>query len=56
MDKTVTACLNQFFKIYKLFFKYIKMSKHSLAKCYQDKKERLQRKAHEKYQSLSKEE
>ena len=35
---------------------YIKMSKDSLAKYYQDNKERLQKKACERCQSLSKEE
>ena len=38
------------------FFAYIKMSKDLSAKYYQNKKERLQHKAHERYQSLSKEE
>ena len=37
------------------FFTYIKLSKYSSAKYYQDNKERLQRKARERYQSLSKE-
>ena len=32
------------------------MSKDSSAKCYQNNKERQQKKAHEKYQGLSKEE
>ena len=35
---------------------HIKMSKDSSAKYYQDKKERLEKKAHERYKSLSKEE
>ena len=38
------------------FFIYIKMSKNLPAKYYQENKERLQRKAHERYQNLSKEE
>ena len=38
------------------FFTYIKMSKDSSAKYYQDNEERLQRKARERYQSLPKEE
>ena len=38
------------------FSTYIKMSKDSSAKCYQNNKERQQKKAHEKYQGLSKEE
>ena len=41
---------------YNFFFTYIKISKDSLAKYYQDKKERLQKKARARYQSLSKEE
>lgn len=32
------------------------MSKDSLVKCYQNNKERLHRKSHEKYRSLSEEE
>ena len=36
-------------------FAYIKMSKNSSAKCYENNKERLQRKTRERYQSLSKE-
>ena len=35
---------------------YIKISKDSSAKYYQDNKERLQKKAYERYQSLPKEE
>ena len=38
------------------FFTYVKLSKDSSAKHYQNNKERLQGKAREKYQSLSKEE
>ena len=37
------------------FFTYIKMSKNSSTKYYQDNKERLQKKDRERYQSLSKE-
>ena len=36
-------------------FKYVKMSKNLLAKYYQENKERLQEKAHGRYQNLSKE-
>ena len=36
-------------------FAYIKMSKNSSAKCYENNKEILQRKTRERYQSLSKE-
>ena len=36
-------------------FAYIKMSKNSSAKCHENNKEKLQRKTHERYQSLSKE-
>ena len=39
-----------------IFFAYIKMSKDSSAKYYQNNKEKLQKKADERYQSLSKEE
>ena len=45
---------NNFF--YNFFFTHIKMSKDSSVKFYQNNKERLQRKACERYQSLSKEE
>ena len=38
------------------FFTYIKMSKNSSAKYYQENKERLQKKICERYQSLSKKE
>ena len=44
-----------FFGFFKIFFTYIKMSKDSSAKNYQDNKERLQKKARERYQSLSNE-
>ena len=37
-----------------MFFTYLKMSKDSSAKYYQNNKERLQKKARERYQSLSK--
>ena len=37
------------------FFTYIKMSKDLPAKYYQDNKEKLQKNAHERYGSLSKE-
>ena len=46
---------NFFYKFFKFFFMYIKMSKNSLAKYYQENKERLHRKAHERHQILSKE-
>ena len=36
-----------------IFFKYIKMSKDSSAKYYQNDKERFQKKACERYQSFS---
>ena len=39
-----------------IIFIYIKMSKDSSAKYYQNNKERLQKKSCERYQSLSKEE
>ena len=42
--------INNFFLI---FFTYIKVSKDSSAKYYQNDKERLQQKARERYQSLS---
>ena len=38
------------------FFIYIKVSKNLSAKYYQESKERLQKKARERYQNLSKEE
>ena len=38
------------------FFTYIKMSKNSSAKYYQENKERLQKKICKRYQSLSKKE
>ena len=38
------------------FFTYIKITKDSSAKYYQNSKERLQKKVHERYHSLSKEE
>ena len=63
MYKTVTAFLslliNQIVFInffYNFSFTFIRMSKNSSAKYYQDNKETLQRKARERYQSLSKEE
>ena len=37
-----------------MFFTYLKMSKESSAKYYQSNKERLRKKTHERYQSLSK--
>ena len=43
---------NNFFIIF--FFTYIKFPKDSSAKYYQNNKERLQKEAREKYQSLSK--
>ena len=39
-----------------VFFIYIKITKNLLAKYHQENKEILQRKAHERYQNLSKEE
>ena len=54
-----TFFINQFFFsfyfFYKLFLVYIKLSEDSLSKYYQGNKERLQKKADERYQSLSKE-
>ena len=38
---------------YNFFFAYIKIAKNSLAKYYQNNKEGLQKKARERYQSLS---
>ena len=40
--------------IFYTFFTYIKISKNSSAKYYQENKERPQRKARKRYQSLSK--
>ena len=50
--------VNQFFINFFIyfFFTYIKISKDLSAKYYQDNKQRLQKNAPEKYQSLSKEE
>ena len=50
--------INQFFLLvfYKKFVTYSKMPQNSSNKCYQDNKERLKEKAHERYQSFSKEE
>ena len=46
-----------FFRIfYKFIFIYVKMSKTLSAKYYQENKERLQKKAREVYQNLSKDE
>ena len=39
-----------------MLYTFIKISKVSLAKYYQNNREKLQKKAREKYQSLSKEE
>ena len=39
-----------------MLYTFIKISKGSLAKYYQNNREKLQKKAREKYQSLSKEE
>ena len=41
--------------LYNIFFTYIKMSKDSSAKYFQNNKERLEKKARKIYQSLSKE-
>ena len=41
---------------YKFFFIYIKLPKNLSAKFYQENKERLQKKARERYKNLSKEE
>ena len=50
--------INQFFLLvfYKKFVTYSKMPQNSSNKYYQDNKERLKEKAHERYQSFSKEE
>ena len=45
-----------FFFLYNFSFIYVKMSKNILAKYYQESKERLQQKARERCQNLSKEE
>ena len=46
-----------FFRIfYKFIFIYVKMSKTLSAKYYQENKEKLQKKAREVYQNLSKDE
>ena len=44
-----------FYNSFYNFCIYIKMSKNWSAKYYQENKERLQKKAHERYQNLSKE-
>ena len=49
----MTFAINFF---YNFFFIYIKMSKNLSAKYNQENKERLQKKARERYQNLSKEE
>ena len=41
--------------MFSIFFTYIKMAEDSSAKYYQNIKERLQKKARERYRSLSKE-
>ena len=50
--------INQFFLLvfYKKFVTYSKMPQNSSNKYYQDNNERLKEKAHERYQSFSKEE
>ena len=50
--------INQFFLLvfYKKFVTYSKMPQNSSNKYYQDNKERLKEKAHERYQSFSREE
>ena len=50
--------INQFFLLvfYKKFVTYSKMPQNSSNKYYQDNKERLKEKAHERYQNFSKEE
>ena len=50
--------INQIFLLvfYKKFVTYSKMPQNSSNKYYQDNKERLKEKAHERYQSFSKEE
>ena len=50
--------INQFFLLvfYKKFVTYSKIPQNSSNKYYQDNKERLKEKAHERYQSFSKEE
>ena len=45
--------INLFF--YKFFFVFIKMSKNLSGKLYQENKERWQKKARDRYQSLSEE-
>ena len=56
-DKAKTSKWNFkifFINVFIIFFTYIKMSKNLSAKCYQENKERLQKKARERYQNLSK--
>ena len=48
--------LNFYINFFIYFLTYMKMSKDSSAKYYEDNKEKLQKKALERYQSLSKEE
>ena len=48
--------LNFYINFFIYFLTYMKMSKESSAKYYEDNKEKLQKKALERYQSLSKEE
>ena len=43
-----------FYNFFDIFFIPTKMSKNLLAKYYQENKERLQKKARERYQNLSK--
>ena len=57
MYKTLATFLIKFFIDFLNFFSCIwKISKDSSAKYYQDNKERVQKKAWERYQSFSKEE
>ena len=59
MHESLAAFLGETFFLllifYKFFFTYIKLLNETSAKCYLDNKERLQTKARETYQSLSKE-
>ena len=54
IDISKSSNKSMFYKFFIFFFFiYIKMPKHSSAKYYQENKERLEKKAREKYQNLS---
>ena len=55
-DKIDQQHLLRLLIIFYIFFIYIKIPKDSSAKYYQNNKERLKKKARERYQSISKEE